>query len=356
MASEMVITHVGDARWSSYHLVYPGDLDALLLQVVRPVVNELWADGIIDRFFFIRYPEGGNHVRLRLRIASGVETRLFEGRAYALLDGRCAGFCESLAPDGALVPQIDIVPAPFELEVERYGGPQFFPHALSFFSLSSMNALRFVEQWRHETRARQLMEILTHLGRHALGFARTVAELRNLSDYVLHWRSRMAVIVARADRTFEDRAQDFTDRLRQVFESAANVSAGDLVPGTPRAQVAYARSLTAAVRGLEGEERWQATGSQMHMAANRLGLSNAEEVYLSVLLCRCLDALGDELADLSFAAAACEVPVPRSPALTQGGTADAAGQALDALIASGMRALLAGDLASAPGVDQEGTP
>ncbi|MGW4638953.1 lantibiotic dehydratase C-terminal domain-containing protein [Sphaerisporangium sp. NPDC004334] len=52
--------------WVSAHLFHFGDIDALLTGVVAPVVREAAADGPAYRHFFLRYWEGGQHVRLRL--------------------------------------------------------------------------------------------------------------------------------------------------------------------------------------------------------------------------------------------------------------------------------------------------
>ncbi|MFF0311161.1 lantibiotic dehydratase C-terminal domain-containing protein [Streptosporangium sp. NPDC004379] len=55
-------------RWVSAHLFHSGDLDALVTGVVDPVVRELTADGTLRGHFFLRYWEGGQHVRLRLGV------------------------------------------------------------------------------------------------------------------------------------------------------------------------------------------------------------------------------------------------------------------------------------------------
>ncbi|MEV4473179.1 lantibiotic dehydratase C-terminal domain-containing protein [Nonomuraea salmonea] len=58
----------GEDRWVSAHLFHFGDLDPLIMGVVRPVTRELVACGTIRRAFFLRYWEGGQHVRLRLQV------------------------------------------------------------------------------------------------------------------------------------------------------------------------------------------------------------------------------------------------------------------------------------------------
>jgi thiopeptide-type bacteriocin biosynthesis protein len=318
----------------------PTDRDALLMQVIQPVVAEVWSEGQVDRFFFIRYPEGGDHVRLRLRIAAEIDTAPAVDRAFALLRARCAEFQRSVG--GTPEQRISVVPAIFELEIDRYGGPRWFPSALSFFATSSMAALRFVAEWRHEPRARQLVEILIRLARQAIAMARTVEELRGLADYAVQWRLHMAPIVARADQLFERMGPQLTRRIRELFVAAVTASAA--TPGSPEAAVAHARCLSATLDGLEAEARWRSLGSQMHMAANRLGLSPPEESYLSAILCRCLDALGDELADL-MAAAASARPAAHAPVAA----------VLDALVTAEMHALFGRSVAHVSGAAQGGT-
>ena len=354
-APEIEIARVGEARWASFHVFCPTDRDALLMQVIQPVVAEVWSEGLADRFFFIRYPEGGDHVRLRLRIAAEIDTAPAADRAFALLRARCAELHRSLG--GTPEARISAVPAIFELEIDRYGGPRGFPCALSFFALSSMEALRFVAAWRQEPRARQLIEILLRLARQAIGSARTVEELRGLADYAVQSRSQMAPIVARADQVFERKGPDLTSRIRELFAAAATPTAG--TPGSPEAHAAHARWLSAANEGLDQEARWRALGSQMHMAANRLGLSLPEESYLSAILCRCLDALGEELADLMDAAAAVRpgalAPAAASASRPPASSPDArdAPDALDALVTAGMHALFSCSVDRASGAARE---
>lgn len=52
--------------WISAHLFYYGDADLLLTRMVGPLTAELAADRLADRSFFLRYWDGGPHLRLRL--------------------------------------------------------------------------------------------------------------------------------------------------------------------------------------------------------------------------------------------------------------------------------------------------
>ncbi|MEV0278506.1 lantibiotic dehydratase C-terminal domain-containing protein [Streptomyces sp. NPDC050610] len=60
---------MSERRWVSAHLFYHGDQDALIVGAVRPAVERLRRAGHADGFFFLRYWEGGPHVRLRVLAA-----------------------------------------------------------------------------------------------------------------------------------------------------------------------------------------------------------------------------------------------------------------------------------------------
>ncbi|MCA9936298.1 MAG: thiopeptide-type bacteriocin biosynthesis protein, partial [Anaerolineales bacterium] len=55
------------STWLSAHLFYGKLWEDLLTQAVRPFVDDLFIQGQISQFFFIRYWERGPHIRLRLK-------------------------------------------------------------------------------------------------------------------------------------------------------------------------------------------------------------------------------------------------------------------------------------------------
>ncbi|MEV5599497.1 lantibiotic dehydratase C-terminal domain-containing protein [Streptomyces sp. NPDC052496] len=56
----------GASDWVCAHVFQDTGHDTLLTDCVRPLVSGLSADGLLHRYFFLRYWEGGPHVRLRL--------------------------------------------------------------------------------------------------------------------------------------------------------------------------------------------------------------------------------------------------------------------------------------------------
>jgi hypothetical protein len=93
----------------------------------------------------------------------------------------------------------------------------------------------------------------------------------------------MPSIVAKADRVFAEQGEGF----RQLFhrELAEMRSIATETPGEAAAGLREAsRRLSVAIGREDGAARRRIGISQLHMTANRLGLNNPEEVYLSRIL------------------------------------------------------------------------
>ena len=87
-------------RWVSVHAFYHGDLDTLLLGGVAPLLAELRAGGLVERSFFLRYWDGGPHLRLRLLPPSELDSKEVERLALDRLRRYLAGHP---APESAAV-------------------------------------------------------------------------------------------------------------------------------------------------------------------------------------------------------------------------------------------------------------
>lgn len=290
--------------WASYHIFYHGDRNLVLRHLVRPAAATLLADGHVDRFFFIRYPLGGPHVRLRLRVIPGREEAVTAGLTggavaffrrwpstetmpeeevrqgnRAILNGDPSEHDDSVYPDNTLRR------FPCRFEVERYGGADLLAHSLDFFTLSSVQALHFLDAHGEEPQARQLATVFRLLAGQACGLAADRDELIALLEYCLPvWGVPLAPFVERGEQVFARDPQPFLRLLGEAVESASDPA--------PAPDAEAARRLAWEIRGAPRGTRRRIATSQMHMTANRIGLRNKEEVYL----CRLMSLAARELA------------------------------------------------------------
>ncbi|MEV6226583.1 lantibiotic dehydratase C-terminal domain-containing protein [Saccharopolyspora shandongensis] len=131
---------VDERDWVSAHAFYHGDLDELLADAVWPLVDELTATGSIRTGFFLRYWEGGPHIRLRVLPATGpnqvretITTRLggylaahpsedrLDQRAYAELARSFAAREPLGSYEKTLHPNNTVAFIPYRREHRRFG-------------------------------------------------------------------------------------------------------------------------------------------------------------------------------------------------------------------------------------------
>lgn len=292
-AETMCDASLAEEGWRAFHLFYHQDHDRLLSGLVAPLVAGLLASGWIDRFHFVRYNLGGPHVRLRWRAVDG------PAAAEEVLAAAAEDFfarspsTESLpndvvrklnrsvlAVDPLARPEDDVVhpdnswrAVPVRFEVERYGGPRRLGDTLELFTASSARALELLDERRSLTAGQAQAGFVRLLTQMAAAFAGSEGELFELTGYGVRFMgSAFAPCVGAADRFFADRREELTALVANALEPPALLD-------EPLAEAA--RRFAPAIVDLEPKKRWHIAASHIHMTANRVGLLNADEVYLS---------------------------------------------------------------------------
>ncbi|WP_051467825.1 lantibiotic dehydratase C-terminal domain-containing protein [Actinomadura oligospora] len=79
------------SRWISAHLFCWTDLDTVLTDAVAPLLGELHDQGTVRRAFYLRYWEGGPHLRLRLQPAAPEHELALRARLLGLRPALDAG-------------------------------------------------------------------------------------------------------------------------------------------------------------------------------------------------------------------------------------------------------------------------
>ena len=267
------------SAWLSYHAFFKQNRLRVLKKFILPLIQSLIIAEEIDRFFFIHYPEGGLHVRLRLFPNSGCRDAV-AGRVFAMVEGLAEAEGD---------PWLDVMEVPFEPEVERYGGSELLAHSLEFFCISSVVALEFACSQGGQPRTAQLSRAFRLLGYQALGSASCAEEFLELAGYMaFRWEDQdLSEFATRGDQFFERRREDLCSAMEAL--PGPSFKSFPRLPLDVGCEISYAHaaSILSLVMGGAGDRVRRSIGvSQMHMTANRLALDNHEEVYLARLLWR----------------------------------------------------------------------
>ncbi len=294
-----------EERWISCHLYYHEDLDRVVRGFVHPVVVSLVKNARIEAFFFVRDGLGGPHVRLRLRtLPDSRDHVLKEVQRFAQVFLALTPSTKPLEEEAIRRSNKYIMAAdpdeiddsvyldnsfwmiPFRPEVQRYGGPSHFRASLDFFTLSSVAAVAFLARHGSIPRSAQLAQSFCLLLLQALGFAADEAELVDLLRYgVDSWGEILPKVVEKGDKVARSQMDLFHDLFHKSLAGVRSLHAETGSFGlAPDFLAVGASRLSAALGTADRMTRARVGGSQLHMTATRLGLSNAEEVYISRLL------------------------------------------------------------------------
>ncbi len=291
----------GERPWLSAYLPYAGSLyadtcDRILTTFVWPFVETCIDNQIVTCWFFVRYSDGGPHVRLRLLPSPGVPGSTLQGRFDDYVR-------RHLSLGRAAVRGVRW--ATYDPEYERYGGRPAMRVVEESFRESSEHAIA-------ELGAIGACERSVRLGR---GLATTLV--------VAHQLFRTKIAVARfAERyrsTPNGASQERAERRRKAFDSAFAPQASVLTSQinelwrwlevgealTPsldryRGAIAVLRSRLADLyyagelgangrRAISLDAALAMIGpSVIHMMSNRLGVTNDEEAYLAFAIANAL--------------------------------------------------------------------
>jgi thiopeptide-type bacteriocin biosynthesis protein len=157
-------------NWLSVYIYFKGDIydhecDKILIEVLKPFIDKSKKEKLINKYFFIRYSELGNHVRLRF---SGIEKTLndtvvpmFENYISEYKDQGL--FNLPMAQENTDSFNKSILWIPYIPEYERYGGEYAISLAEDFFYCSSIVALNILSQLNNIDRSNRLAQGLVSI-------------------------------------------------------------------------------------------------------------------------------------------------------------------------------------------------
>jgi thiopeptide-type bacteriocin biosynthesis protein len=133
-------------KWISLHIFYTGNTIRLIQQCIKPLIHELFEKKFITTYFFILYPENGDHIRLRLK--SECETVFI----YNLCNDRIGQYFTSNPSENDInrpahyYSNDTVIIIPYEPEYERYGGEVGIRIAEQEFRNSSDIVLEYLDE------------------------------------------------------------------------------------------------------------------------------------------------------------------------------------------------------------------
>ncbi|MEO3859319.1 lantibiotic dehydratase C-terminal domain-containing protein [Acrocarpospora sp. B8E8] len=333
-----------DPNWISLHIFYSSNADPMLVECVAPLVQRLREERLIERYFFIKYWLEGPHVRLRMRPAPGVAADAVRAEVELAVDAFLArrpalyevdreelrGFYKRMyiAEYGeenwdATYGEDGMPHRPnnsrhyinYEPEYHRYGGPDGLELSQWHFEKSSDAVLNLLATANVHVRS-VLMGLSFQLSMAmCLVFLERPEEVALFLDrYRSRWEGQYADGTEdwerRYGRSYGRMAPALADRLSRIMTAVRDPDGMGVTP-FEREWITHCQELRDRVRklGADGlpfgggpdspepavldiDAALRALlGSYVHMTNNRLGASILDEIYLSYLGVRTLNAL-----------------------------------------------------------------
>lgn len=262
-----------EKKWLSVYIFYNGEADQLLKQAIHPFIRQWTAP-----WFFIRYWEGGDHIRLRLKAAVS---------QHGLI-------VKSLSLKNEMIKSVQI--AEYEPEINRYGNIQSMAWAERYFECSSNYVLNWIVK-REKNQSAAIQAIKLHLALlHTLKWEKK-ALIALCSFFLEGWLPKLynQIDPKKEQRIFwlKQFEKVFAAKKNQIAQ-AVNQFWQELNAGIADDNLTEYLSKTAEVIFLyqnahfDKDRLFQIISSFMHMNNNRLGISNYEEAYLMYSIIECL--------------------------------------------------------------------
>jgi hypothetical protein len=311
-----------ERHWISAHLFYHDDLTNVLLGWVQPLVEELCSRQLLASSFFIRYWQGGPHVRLRLLPMAGVsdekikacieeQTHIFLRQTPSVLKVNVQQYKEVATHlsyleygetgDTALYPNNSLRYIPYVPEYEEYGGEEAMPMVEQQFAVSSELVLAALHHQDSVLRQKTTQGLASLF----LAMSIEVSDLEQLAcmaeEYYQAWERIPAPVQDRFTVLFVQQYQQQRPKIHALLRYLWQHRQCTISVEQSSVQIVrWLTSLQELKRGLEQIEVQQRLCVQYpyrtiplktniclrcaHMHNNRLGFVLAEEAYVLYML------------------------------------------------------------------------
>jgi hypothetical protein len=279
-----------ESAWASAHVFYQEDLDRLLVHVVAPLIDELRTAGLAEEFFYLRYWDGGPHLRLRILPGTGTDRSTVE---WLVAERFRAYLAENPSPDR-------LSPARYARQARTLarleGMTSYTEHCLSNNSVLFVPYRREHHRYGHGPAIQAVERHFVESSRIALravvmGASTTQRTAAAVAVVLLAWFVAPAPLVGSADRLQESpQVLRLAEQMRGLAARAGTLAPGGMLVDWARSLVVLRDSLLA--RAGTGDSTVAAVlDTCAHLICNRLGLSIAAEGAVRALGSNAMHAL-----------------------------------------------------------------
>jgi thiopeptide-type bacteriocin biosynthesis protein len=289
-------------KWVSVHLpvdapLYTAQFDNFLRGCVFPLIRETRARQLATSTFFVRYAEGGTHVRVRLLPPQEERARI---DLTLFVERWAPPACTPIAQCGRWVG--------YAPELSRYAGHHGIGISERLFDASTTLAMEELTPDVSSERSARLGRALLAILVTAHGLCQDVESVLRFADTygkdhlwrIAREQGERDSLIPALTATAERRAEELQEYVAEAWERLE--SGTQLTPALDQYRAAIGVASTE-LKTLQAQNlvrtqfkvfrTWpEAIGyllpSYVHMAANRLGISIAEEAFLAFVLHRAL--------------------------------------------------------------------
>jgi thiopeptide-type bacteriocin biosynthesis protein len=297
-------------EWVGFHVYFTGSLNKLLHEAIRHILQFLESQFLIENYFFIKYGEGGPHIRFRVRLKPDDKIILFIKEELELFLSKQKLPLVEASNNFVLVTKYD-------QEFERYGGYIGMGIAETLFEMSSRAFMKILDVSPNLNYSEVLMiSIQMHLG-FLYGMEFAIIEAQNiLMLFVSHWIGFNQV---RFNSTIENNGFKDQEAIQKEFQKKFLSQEAILVPIVEKTWLDLKNNNFSntswlsewlqdvrLVRNLYAEKKdeliypqktianqlykpiWDIYLSLMHMTNNRCGVMNFDESYVAYIIAQAL--------------------------------------------------------------------
>lgn len=270
----------------------------MLTEVLLPLLVRWYRKGSVTRAFFVRYSLGGPHLRWRVgardpALAQVLDAELEQAASRFFERHRSSAQWDAAAireintrlladdpeaGDDEVIGDCQILRKPYRAETHRYGGEALSEATHALFTLSTLTAFDTVsEEDGSDSRWAKLAPYLSHVVGNCPGLGDLLRQLRPHEGYP---GGAFADSLTKADTLFDRHPETLVDLLFETIERYLDGDSSSARLRLTRGANLLARHLDTRV---SPDTRRHVLASHLHMTANRLGLSPAEEAFFARL-------------------------------------------------------------------------